>query len=364
MAKILIFINHSLALYKFRKELPISLLKEGHEVFVCYPNEDKDDYFKGLGCKVIHFEMQRKSTNPFKENSNFKRFKRLCKEIQPDILLSYTIKCCWYGSYIKNVKKIATITGQSSFFKNSSGLKKILYHSIIKSLRKYDYIYFQNEKDLSDYSKLLKVNKEKLILVKGSGVNPEEHPYQGSINASPFVFTFVGRIIKEKGINEYLDAASSIKEENVVFNIAGPCEDDLIKNKMDALNDSRIHYLGDVTNINTLYKESSCIVVPSYSEGMSNALLEAQSSGRPVIASDIPGCREVFINDESGMLVKPRDPKSLYDAMTEMMKKSDDELTEMGVKGSHYVMKEFDRSKVINIYIETINRLLTTQNNK
>ena len=358
MARILIFINHSLALYKFRRELPEQLINEGHEVYLCYPNHDKDDYFVNLGCKLIHFDMERKSTNLLKEINNISNFKKLCRDIKPDVLLTYTLKCCLYGSYIKGVKKIATVTGQSAFFKNTNGIKKIIYKNILQRFKKYDYVFFQNENDKKVFLPLFKDKEDKIVLVPGSGVNPMEHPYQGDINNDVFTFSFIGRIIKQKGICEYLDAIKLITQKEVNFLIAGPMEDELIQKQINDLHDDRVHYLGDVEKINDLYKNSSCVIVPSYSEGMSNALLEAQACGRPTIATNISGCKETMIPNVSGFLVEPRDSYSLATAMKMMLAKSNAELSEMGKKGKEHVLKNFSRSLVISEYIKCINKLL------
>ena len=358
MPKVLIFINHSLALYKFRRELPEKLLANNYDVVLCYPNSDKDDYFKQIGCKVIHIPMERKSKNLFSEMMNIRFFKKICKLEKPDVLLTYTIKCCLYGSYVsKSIKKIATVTGQSSFFKNASGIRGIVYRHIVKSFKKYNYIFFQNSDDFNRYAKILKSKTDNFVLVPGSGVNLDSHPYQKNISNDPFVFSFIGRLVKEKGIYEFLDAVKNINDESTIFNIAGPCEDNSILNAINNANDRRIVYLGDVENINALYRRSTCIVVPSYSEGMCNALQEAQASGRPVIASDIPGCKETFVHGESGLAITPRDSNSLLEAMMIMKSKTIQEIKQMGIKGCQHVSNNFNREKVIDEYVSKIERL-------
>ena len=359
MAKVLIFINHSLALYKFRRELPESLLNKKYEVVLVYPNNDKDEFFEKMGCKIIHMPMERKTKNPISELYNIRKFKQICKNEKPDIVLTYTLKCCLYGSFLnKRLKKIATVTGQSSFFKKSKGIKKWIYKLIIKRFRKYNYVFYQNSNDLVEYNKIINKPRKFYELVSGSGVNFEEHPYQGPVPNNPFVFSFVGRIIKEKGINEFLDAIVNIKECNVLFKIAGPCEDIEILKKIQTLHDSRVTYLGDLDNINELYKNSSCIVVPSYSEGMCNALLEAQASGRPVIATNIAGCIETFVDGVSGYSVNSGDSIDLCDAMSKMMKNPEKDLTNMGLEGLKHVMANFSREKVIERYGIIIDSLL------
>lgn len=357
MTKVMIFINHSLALYKFRKELVVELRKKGYKVFVCYPNDEKDDYFESLGCAVIHFKMDRKSTNVFEEISAISRFKKICKRIKPDILLIYTLKCCLYSSFVsKKIKKIATVTGQSPFFKHSSGLKKIIYNLIVKRFSKFNYVFFQNRDDFSFFDKTIK-RKKNFILVAGSGVNTTEHPYQGPVVSNPFTFSFVGRLVKEKGIYEFLSCIRKINDKNVVFNIAGPCEDPQVLDFIKDMRDSRINVLGDVEDINSLYKKSTCIVLPSYSEGMSNALLEAHSSGRPIICSNIPGCFEIIIPGITGLLVEPKDKDSLLNAMNVLLRKKECDLTEMGLNGRKYVVDSFSRDSVIKEYIEVVDVL-------
>ncbi len=359
--RILIVANNDVGLYKFRKELVEQLL-EKYEVHICLPNGQYIKPLCEMGCVFEEYEFDRHGTNPLKELKQISDYKKIIKRISPDVVLTYTVKPNIYAGIACanfNIPCIANITGLGTAIENGGLMQKLLVFLYRQGLRKAHKVFFQNESN-RDFMLKHKVVKGSYELIPGSGVNLDEHSYEEyPAEKSPVILTNIGRIMKDKGTDELLYAAKVIHTENpdVIFRIVGGF-DGAYENKVKAAQDEGyIEYLGHQSDIHSLIKVSHAVVHPSYHEGMSNVLLESAACGRPVIATDVPGCRETYEDGVSGISCKARDAESLVNAIRKFIELSDDRKAEMGREGRKKAEQEFDRLIVIRKYLEEIKNI-------
>ena len=360
MKKILILANKDITLLYFRKELIEKLVAEKNDVTVCFPKSDKVNEFINMGCKFIDIKMDRRGTNPVKDMGIIFNYLKILKETKPDIVLTFTIKPNLYGGFACRIKKIpyiANITGLGTALQNEGLLQKLtifLYHIAFKKIK---CCFMQNEDNMKFFEKH-KIADGKRKLLPGSGVNLEkykllEYPKEND----DLEFLFIGRIMKEKGIDLYIETAKYIKSKykNTKFHVIGYCEQDYEGILEDLQKEEIIIYHGKQDNMIPFYKLSCCTIHPTYyPEGMSNVLLESAASGRPVITTDKPGCREIVDEGVTGFIVKPQDIESLKIAVEKFINMPYEEKVNMGLAGRRKVEKEFDRNIVIDKYLKEI----------
>ncbi|MCQ2497408.1 MAG: glycosyltransferase family 4 protein [Lachnospiraceae bacterium] len=359
--KILILANNDVGLYKFRKELLEELVKE-HEVIVCLPNGEWIESIKQLGCKYIQCEFNRRGMNPISELKLIQFYRKTIRDVKPDIVFTYTIKPNSYGGMVcakLGVPYIANVTGLGTSIENGGLTQKITLTLYKRGLRKAKMVFFQNT-----YNCEFMVNKDivkgKYQVLPGSGVNLNENCYEAYPSEDDGIkFLFVGRIMKDKGIEEYLYCAKKIHElhPECTFDIIGAYDEEAYQSELEKYEkDGIIKAFGHQKDVHSFMKSHHVLIHPSYHEGLSNVLLEAASCGRPVIASDIPGCKETFDEGISGIGFVPRSSEALVEAVDKLLALSAKEREQMGMKGREKIQKEFDRNIVINRYLEEIKK--------
>ena len=359
--KILILANNDVGLYKFRKELIEALLKE-HEVHISLPYGEFVDDMVELGCIYHNVEFDRHGTNPIKELGQISYYKKLLKSIKPNVVLTYTIKPNIYGGMACAAVKVpyfCNITGLGTAIENLGIMQKIsltLYRLGLKKARK---VFFQNQQNL-DFMLKHKVVKSNYHLLPGSGVNLNNFTLMDYPNEQTNInFLFIGRVMKDKGIDEFLSMAKQIKSKYqcTSFDIIGMIDGDYEDTINTAVSEGYINYHGLQSDVKPFIQKSHCVVLPSYHEGMANVLLEAAASGRPVIATDIAGCRETFDDGVSGFSCEPKSAESLIGAVEKFITIPYEQKKEMGIAGRKKVEQQFDRQIVINAYLKEINNL-------
>lgn len=360
--KVLILSNSDEGIYRFRKELLIELLKD-NEVFVSVLNGRYVKLIEELGCKYVPIEFNRKGTNPIKDLKLYSDYKRILNEIKPDVVLTYTIKPNVYGGLAcqsKNIPYISTITGLGSAIENGGLLQKISLTLYKIGLRKVNKVFFQNDENMHFMLNKKVVNKERVKLVSGSGVNLEEYTYLDYPDDKTIDFVYVGRIMREKGFDQYVDAAKHITSEysNVKFHVCGMYEDEY-KDLVEALQKKNVlTYHGNVMDMkNEIYKNIQCTIHPSYyAEGLSNVLLETCACGRSIITTDKAGCKEVVQNGYNGFVARQKDSLDLINKIKKFINLTYEQRKQMGLNARSYVEKNFDRKVVIGSYLEEINK--------
>lgn len=358
MKKILIVSNVSGGLFAFRREL-IETIAEKHKVIILASNTGRVDNFKNMGCEFQDISMELHGTNPITELKLISEYKKRIKQIAPDIVLTYTIKPNIYGGMVcasLSIPYVANITGLGIGVENSGLMQKPMLRLYKYGLRKAQKVFFQNQFNMDFMLKHNVVNGP-YELIPGSGVNLERYHLLDYPKSDTTDFVFIARIIKEKGIDQYLDAAKyfRVKYPETRFHICGGCSkayEGILKELDD---NGTIIYHGRISDIVGMHSVSCCTIHPTYyPEGMSNVLLESCACGRPIITTDRPGCKEVVDDGVNGFLVKQKDSNDLIEKVQSFLDLSWEKKRDMGIAGRAKVEKEFDRQIVIKKYLEEI----------
>jgi galacturonosyltransferase len=285
------------------------------------------------------------------------RFNKIVKFVNPDYILTFTIKPNIYGGIVarmNKIKYIVNITGLGSSIQSKSILNFVSTSMYRIALKKAHCVFFQNQDNL-EFMKEKRIVKSHYVLIPGSGVNLEKFSYiEYPKEEEDIRFLFIGRIMKEKGIDELLNAADSIVKNypRVSFSIIGPLEEKYAKTLEKYATGGAINYLGFKKDVTSHIANSHALINPSYHEGMSNVLLEAAATGRPVIASTIPGCVEIFDEGVTGVGFKPKNTQDLVRAIIFFIKLPHDKKIEMGIQARRKMEKMYDRKIVIKSYLE------------
>ncbi len=359
--KVLILVNHNVPIYNFRKELVERLVSDGYEVYLSCPQGIRIEELVSMGCIFIETDVERRGMNPFKDFMLIIKYKKIIKEVKPDIVLTYTIKPNVYGGIASaslKIPQIPNVTGLGTSIEDGGLSSKFILWLYKLGLKKSKLVFFQNESNLNFFKDkgIVGSNYE---LLPGSGVNLEQHYFEEyPENTDETVFLIIGRLMKNKGTDEILEAAEVInsKYDNVCFRFIGFYDDDYKQKVDDAINRGIVEFCGNQTDVHPFIKNSHATILASYHEGMSNVLLETAATGRPVIATDIPGCIETFDPYVSGIPFKPKDSADLVRAIEEFLALSYEEKKAMGIAGRKKVEKQFDRQIVVNKYIEEIEK--------
>ena len=358
--KILVLANNDVGLYRFRKDLLAAFAATGHEVYISLPNGDFVSELVKIGCRFIHTPIDRRGMNPLHDGKLFQQYRSILKEIQPDLVLTYTIKPNIYGGLTCRMARIpyaVNITGLGSAIENGGWLKKFVLALYKPALKDAKVVFFENAGNRDTLVATGVVPEGRDVVLHGAGVNLVDYPCQPYPQDDTVCFLFVGRVMHEKGVDELFAAAKRMKQqygERVAFHIVGSFEE-AYKPVMDELEQAgMVRYHGYQSDMKLFYAMASCVVLPSYHEGMSNVLLEAAASGRPLITSDIPGCREAVENGVSGYLCPARDADALYEAMRRFVELPQTQRAEMGLCGRARMEQQFSKQAVV---AETIRAL-------
>ena len=357
--KILIVSNVTGGLASFRSELIESLTKD-YDVIILASDNGRKEVLEAACAKVILMNLDRHGTNPLKEMKLVSYYKKQMKEIKPKIVLTYTIKPNVYAGIAAaslKIPYIANITGLGPAIENGGLLQKITIPLYKYGLRKAQKVFFQNtsNRDFMVERKMVK----NYDLLPGSGVNLEKFTVQPYPQGDTVDFVFISRVVKEKGIDQYLEAAKEIRARypETRFHICGACEDAYESILHELTNDGTIIYHGKIEDVIGMHRQCSCTVHPSfYPEGMSNVLLESCACGRPIITTDRPGCREIVKDGINGFIVKQRDSQDLIEKIEAFLNLTWEEKRDMGIAGRVKVEREFDRKIVIQKYMDEIGR--------
>jgi galacturonosyltransferase len=357
--KIVLFANSSLILFKFRKELIIKLLSLNNEVIIFAPKDTFTKSLIELGVTFEPFSIDRHGKNFFHELSSIKRLLNIIKKFNPDFIFTYTIKPNIYTgivSYFLPFKFAVNITGLGQVFSKKSMLKSIITIIYKVFFLKAIKIFVQN-KEIYDYFYDKKIYPNKIEIIPGSGVNIIDYKLTPYPKNKLITFTYLGRIMFEKGIEDFLEAANLIKSEfkNVRFLVSGFIETGYSGKLSDFEKKGIIQYVGFTSNPRKLIEESSCLIQPSfYPEGISNVILEFCSVGRPVISSSNVGCGEIIIDNVSGFIYKKKDLLDLVNKIKIFLSLDSVEREKMGHKARDHIEKFYNRDLIIEKYLNLL----------
>ena len=353
MEKILIIANNADGLYIFRGKLITELISKGYSVFALTPFTSRIDELKSLGLTVIESQVDRRGTNPIKDTRLFFSYLKMIKKIRPDFIISYTIKPNIYGGLAARIKRVpyaANITGLGTAFQKKGVLKFLTTFLYKKGLKKAKCVFFENSSNASLFVKCKIVPQNKVQVLNGAGVDVDFFHYLPYPDDDEVVrFLFIGRIMKEKGINELFAAMKRLHDEGTKchLTVVGSFEENYKESILTYEKEGWLTNGGYTNNVKAFISKTHCAILPSWHEGMANSNLESASCGRPIITSNIPGCKEAVVEGVTGFVCEPKDSNSLYKAMKQMICLSNDERAKMGISGRELMKSKFDKVQVV-----------------
>lgn len=356
--KILILANNDIGLYRFRKELIAALLKD-HEVYISLPYGEMVDPLVNQGCIFYDTEVDRRGTNPLTDMKLFFRYGKIMDEVRPDLVITYTIKPNIYGGLVcrkRGIPYAVNITGLGAAFQKEGFLQSVvtlMYRSALRTTR----VAFTENTSIREVlisKKILPAGKIRVL--HGAGINLDDFTYVEYPENETFSFLFIGRVMQAKGIDELFEAVQRLNAEGskCLLHLVGFSEEDYREKIQKGCQEGWLVDHGLQKDVRPFIAESDCFVLPSWHEGMANTNLESAASGRPVITTDIPGCREAVLEGETGFLCESRNADSLYRAMRRMIAMPREERIRMGIAGREHMKKVFDKNAVVK---ETIHWL-------
>jgi glycosyltransferase involved in cell wall biosynthesis len=361
--------NHELGVYSIRHDLVMELSKN-YDISVL---TEVDDSFKNgdLENVVTFIDVGKSVLNPLSAAKYNSKLHKALKELKPAVCLTFTIRPAIYGNMVTRKLKIptiSTITGTGPLFESNSLSYRVARFLYKRVLKKTKYVFFPNYDDLNAFVERGYIRKEQAKRVPGSGVNFEKYqPLPFTRTDGKFVFLYISRLVKDKGVMEFVEAASLLKEEypNAEFHIIGPLWGGnkrsltVTASELQTWIDNKwIVYHDKQKDVKPYMANADCVVMPSYREGMSNVLLEAASMARPLIATNVTGCRDIVDVGINGFLCNVRDGKDLAEKMKKMMALTCAEREEMGKKGREKMIREFDKRIVVRSYIAAIDEVV------
>lgn len=364
---IVIVANTAWSVFNFRHGLLNRLLSDGYHISVVAPNDKFSGKLKDMGCDVIDLPMSAKGVNPFDDIKLVTLLYRYYRKLNPDFIIHYTIKPNIYGSLaakIAGIPSLAITTGLGYTFVNDNFIAKIARQLYKMAFRYPKEVWFLNEDDRQAFLAYSLVNENKAKLLHGEGVNVSHFsPIPSSSGNNPTTFLLIARMLWDKGIGEYIEAARVIKSKypKTHFQLLGSCDvpnPSLISREQIGIWESEgiVEYLGTTDDVRTVIANVDCVVLPSYREGIPRTMLEAAAMAKPLIVSDAPGCKDVVINGKTGFLCKVKNRDSLAAAMELIINQSTQERADMGVAGRNLVLQKFDERVVIKKYIDMLSR--------
>jgi len=368
--KTILFVgNTAWSMYNFRINIMRAMIVAGFNVIVAAPEDNSTKELLKEGIKFIPIDIDNKGVSPWKDLQLLLRLKKMYREQKPDLIFHYTIKPNIYGSIaagMNKIKSIAFVTGAGSPFIKDTLLTKIVKMLFRYSLRYSDRVWFLNKEDYQLFVSNKLVGEKKCEILPGEGIDTTLFQSRNDIRiGNEITFIFLGRLLWDKGVGEYVQAAEEIRKSfnNVRFLIVGFLDalnpSAISKRQIDEwVSEGTIEYLGSTSDVRIFLENADCLVLPSYyREGIPRSILEASSMAKPVITTDTPGCRDVIQDGVNGFLCKPRDCKSLLEKMKQIIKMSVGERNRMGENGRKIVIKNFDMDIVISKYRELVTNL-------
>ena len=356
--------NNDDDIYCFRKELIEALKENDFDVLISCPFGEKFELLGDIDYIFDDPEIDRRGTSVLNDGKLFAHYISLFLRRKPDVILTYTIKPNIYASIaadLLNIPVINNVTGFGSILFMDEKQRRFIMRLLRFAFKSSFHVFFQNQYNLQIAEKY-SINRSSNSVIPGSGVNTNLFISQPYPDEGQIVFNYIGRVLKEKGIDDYLKAAERIRDcfPNTVFNIIGfiePTESHYEYDFKALETKGIIHYLGSKMDVKPYIRNSHATILPSYGEGMSNVLLESASSARPIITTDNPGCRETVIDGETGFIYPGGDVDALVETIERFLSLSNEEKRKMGERGREYVKENFSRDIVVKAYLDKIKEI-------
>ncbi|MFK7952906.1 MAG: glycosyltransferase family 4 protein [Ekhidna sp.] len=363
--KIAFVTNTCWNIYNFRKGLALHFIEEGHEVIALAPRDKYTEEIEKWGIRFIETPLDGTGVNPLKDAAYLLQLIKVFKNEKPDISLSYTIKSNIYSSLAGKVSKVSTICNVSGLGTTFlvKGMVGKLAIRLYKTAFKYShFIFFQNEDDEKLFTSIVKVAQERRDILPGSGIDLQCFSYSKLEVGAKTNFLMISRLIIEKGVREYAEAAAEfINDSTTSFALVGRLDEShsrsISRDELEEWKRNGLTYLDHSDDIAQVIKNHDVIVLPSYREGTPRTLLESAAIGRPLLTSNVPGCKEVVSDGFNGYLFEAKSAKSIIDKVKLFLSLSDYEKLQLGFNSRKLVEEKFDENYVIDKYMNVINRI-------
>lgn len=360
MKKIAFVGNSAQTMLNFRLDVMRALQKDGYIITMIAPADCNTRFLSDEGIRFISVDVDSKGMNPLADLALVHTLRKLYKRERFDLIFHYTIKPVIYGGWAARMARtphMAFITGLGYTFLKTGCINHLVRRLYRSALRSAEEVWFLNQEDKTLFVEKEIVSPRKVRVMNGEGVNMNQFQSSVPLVHRPFSFLFIGRILWDKGVGEFVEAAQIIKKQqpDVQFLILG----NLGANNPACISQEQMHqwelsgaiqYLGETNNVVPFIENASCIVLPSYREGVSRVLMEAASMERPIIATNVPGCREVVRHNQTGFLCEPKSSSSLIASMMHMLALNDEEREEFGRKGRELIRRNYDEEIIIRLY--------------
>lgn len=362
--------NAAWNIYNFRKPLVQALIADGHRITVLAPLDDAVKELQALGCGFLPLAMDAKGTNPLNALDLIRKMRRVFQKERPDIILGFTIKNNLFGAMAAgNIPFIPNVTGLGTAFLSTRLLRFVAEALYRRAFARVPVVFFQNEDDQELFLSRRLVRPEQARLLPGSGIDLEHFkPMSPTASNGPLVFLMVARLLRDKGVVEFVEAAREVRRHhpNVRFQILGAVGVENrsaidIQTLTKWQDEEIIEYLGTTSDVRPFIADANCVVLPSYREGAPRTLIEAGAMERPVIATDVPGCRSVVAAELTGFLCAPRDAASLAEACLRFIALPAARRAEMGRAGRRRMKDHYDQALVIDAYRAAISEINGTK---
>ena len=368
MKKIVVLENNFTASVTIRSALMNALAANNFEVYILsYGKEKFEQQLQNIHATCI--DIGTSNTNPAEVIKYLLRLQKTVKQIRPDVCLTFTPRQNIYGNIvckILGIPVLSNITGTGVPFHIKGlvyGFGRLLYRIVLKNPKT---VFFQNMDDFKHLVKEGYVKKKQAVLIPGSGIETEKFLPQPKKMTDKFIFLFVGRLVKIKGIEELVLAAKNILKDykDCEFWIVGPlwlqntAKLTITQDDLDNWKQAGIIYKGETKDVRPFIAQCDCFVLASYREGLSNSLLEASSMEKPIVTTNVTGCKDVVTDGLNGILCEPQNAGSLESSLRKMLELTHDQRMEMGKQGRIKVKKEYEKSMVVDKYIEQIKKAI------
>lgn len=366
MQKTILFCaNTAWCIYQYRNGILTELISKGVKVVVVAPGDHGSEMLKAMGCEVIDLQMSPKGVNPGEDLLLLKRLYRIYKAVKPDFIFHFTIKPNIYGALaakLAEVPSICMITGLGYTFIAETWVSKIANLLYKVAFRFPKEIWFLNRDDQAVFLQHRLIKESGARLLPGEGINTSYFsPIAPQREDHEFYFLMIGRLLWDKGVGEYVQAARTLRKRypHVHFQLLGAAgvqnPSAVTPEQIETWNrEGAVEYLGSAQDVRPYIARSDCVVLPSYREGLPRTLLEAAAMGRPLVATDVPGCREVTRDGINGYLCDAKSSASLEKALEKMVTLNAHEQKSMGEASRKLVMEQFEESIIIRRYLETL----------
>ncbi|NWF39484.1 glycosyltransferase family 4 protein [Mariprofundus sp. NF] len=375
MSKVIIISNTSWNLFNFRLPLMSRLREEGYEIVAVAPFDEYANRLSDTGFRYIDLPMNNKGTNPVEDVGLAIRLFKLFRSERPDVVLTYTPKPNIYASIaggFSGTPVIPNISGLGATFIRQDVITKIIKFLYRWALRYPPRVFFQNHDDMNQFIALGLVKEVKTQRIPGSGINTTVYAPEDNVESEEhgFVFLLVARMLWDKGVGEYVEAARIVKQKypNARFQLLGFLDvinpQAISREQMQKwVDEGVVEYLGVSDDVKSHMQSADCVVLPSYREGLPRTLIEAGSLAKPIVTTDVPGCRDVVDNGVTGYLCEVKNACDLADKMERMICLTSAQRRKMGESGREKVEREFDEKIVINCYLKELELITGNKTN-